>query len=407
VRVHRIAAQIAFLTFAAASQLRAQRAIDLTSDMLDRFLKGADAENVESGKTGDQLKELDDKIKKYRECRRNWEIATGNTDGKLGMAARIAMRAKCGASDEDGFQKDRQKLVEGPLEAGAKAGGFKVKDYQDLKERITSYFGGDRNGFTKAGLDLLDSRQAELSRVLGLTMASVRSAGAPSGHMSGMWTADYAWIYLSQIFAMQYASGASVFEQPYKPGEWTQWSIVESSDTSAHQTMERAFLGMQPDSSEWWRMKTLSSSKDNGKVVVDTVIIEALYKPTSPYTKELVRVRAKLPGNKDAQELMVPQGMGMINYNGFFGTKPSKESVDGATIGTESIATKAGTFSAKHVRFGNGGGTLDWWLTPTAPGGWVKFTGGQNGGDNKDLYTMEMIAKGTGAKSELGIEMKK
>jgi hypothetical protein len=153
-------------------------------------------------------------------------------------------------------------------------------------------------------------------------------------------------------------------------------------------------------------MKTLSAYKDNGKDMIDTVIIEALYKPTSPYTKELVRVRAKLPGNKDPQELMVPQGMGMINYNGFFGTKPSKESVDGATVGTESLVTKAGTFSAKHVRFGNGGGTLDWWLTAAAPGGWVKFTGGANGGDKKDLYTMEMIAKGTGAKSELGIVIK-
>jgi hypothetical protein len=408
VRTRRITAQIAFLTFAAASQLRAQRVIDLTADVLDRFLKGADVENVESGKTGDQLKDLDEKIKKFRECKRNWEIATGSTDGKLGMAARIAMRAKCGASDEDGFQKDRQKLVEGPLEAGAKAGGFKAKDYQDLKDRITSYFGGDRNGFTKAGLDLLDSREADLSKALGLTMVHVRSAGSPSGmgRMSGMWTADYAWVYLGQLFAMQYASGASVFEEPYKPGEWTKWSITESGDSSQNQTMERAFLAMQADSSEWWRMKTLSAYKDNGKDMIDTVIIEALYKPTSPYTKELVRVRAKLPGNKDPQELMVPQGMGMINYNGFFGTKPSKESVDGATVGTESLVTKAGTFSAKHVRFGNGGGTLDWWLTPAAPGGWVKFTGGANGGDKKDLYTMEMIAKGTGAKSELGIVIK-
>src|SRR3954468_11199091 len=101
VRIRSITAQVVFLTVAAASQLRAQRVIDLTADMLDRFLRGADAENVEMGKSGDQLKELDDKIKKFRDCKRNWEIATGNADGKLGMAARLAMRAKCGASDED------------------------------------------------------------------------------------------------------------------------------------------------------------------------------------------------------------------------------------------------------------------------------------------------------------------
>lgn len=152
-------------------------------------------------------------------------------------------------------------------------------------------------------------------------------------------------------------------------------------------------------------MKTISTYKDGNKVVADTVILEALYKPTSPWTREVVRMRAKLPGNKDAQEMLVPQGMGMISYNGaMFGTRPTKESVEGATIATaEKVSTKAGAFTAKHVRFGAGGGNLDWWLTKEAPGGWVKFTGRSMSGDEKDLYTMELIAKGTGAKSELGV----
>ena len=407
-RCRSILAQAALVAFLAAPQLHAQRAIDLTTDMLDRFLKGADTENIETGKSGDQLKSLDDRIKAFRDCKKTFEIAQGVTDGKLNFAMRIAMRAKCGASDDDGFQKDREKLAQAPIEAGAKAGGFKTRDYQDLKSRITSYFGGDRNGFTKPGLDLLDAREGDLSKALGLTMVHVRSGGSSSmgAHMPGMWTTDYAWVYIAQLFALQYASGASMFEQPYKPGEWTQWKISESGSPDQSQSMERAFLAMQADSSEWWRLKTLTPYKDNGKDMVDTVIIEALYKPTSAYTKELVRVRAKLPGNKDPQELLVPAGMGMINYNGFFGTKPSKESIDGATIGTEKVDSKAGTFSARHVRFGNGGGTLDWWLTPDAPGGWVKFTGGANGGDKKDLYTMELVGKGSGAKSELGIVIK-
>lgn len=400
-RIRTLATQVAFLTVAAAAQLRAQRVIDLTTDMLDRFLKGADAENVETGKTGDQVKALDDKIKAFRDCRSAFETAQGVTNGKLNFAMRIAMRAKCGASDEDGFQKDREKLAQAPIEAGAKAGGFKTGDYQDLKNRIAGYFSGSRNGFSKPGLDLLDSRQADLSKALGLTMVQQSSgaSGGGMGHMpAGAWTPDYAWVYIGQLFAMQYASGASAFEERYQPGEWTQWTMSDGGKDV--ETTERAFLAMQADSSEWWRMKTLTAYKDNGKDMVDTVVIEALYKPTSPYTKELVRVRAKLPGNKDPQELMVPAGMGMINYNGMFGSRPTKESVDGATVGTETITTKAGTFTAKHVRFGNGGGNLDWWLTPDAPGGWVKFTGGRG---DKDLYTMEMVAKGTGAKSELGV----
>jgi len=407
VRTRTIAAQVAFVAMAAASQLQAQKALDLTADGLDRFLKGADAENVEMGKTGDQLKELDAKIDSFRKCKAAFDAA-GTGNGKSGLALRLLMRAKCGASDDGDMVKDREKILKGPQEAGAKTAGLKLNDYLNLKSQITNYFGGDRSGFTAKALELLDARQADLSKTLGLTMVrqSGGSAGGMSGaHMPGMWTPDYAWVYLGQIFAMEYASGASVFEQPYKPGEWTRWTVTDPSNTDGAQTIERAFLAMTADSSEWWRLKTITPFKDNGQTKADTVVMEAQYKPTSPYTKEIVRVRAKLPGNKDPQELMVPQGMGMINYNGFFGSKPSKESVDGATVGTEKITTGAGAFTAKHVRFGNGGGNLDWWLTPDAPGGWVKFTGTSSGSD-KGGYTMEMVAKGTGAKSELGVVIK-
>jgi hypothetical protein len=162
---------------------------------------------------------------------------------------------------------------------------------------------------------------------------------------------------------------------------------------------------MQPDSSEWWRTKTISTYKDGNKVVADTVIMEALYKPTSEWTKELVRVRAKLPGNKEPQELLVPQGFGMINYNGtVFGTRPTKESIEGATVNqAEKVTTKGGTFTAKHVKFGAGNGNLEWWLTKEAPGGWVKFTGKSNSGDDKAVFVQELIGKGAGAKSELGV----
>lgn len=409
-RVQSIVAKVALLTCIAASQLQGQKVIDLTSDLLDRFLKGADAEQVELGKSEDQLKEIDAKLKAFRECKRNFEIVAGG-GGKLGMGARIAMRAKCGASDEDGFMKDRQKLTEGPANTGAKAAGMKTGDFTTLKERIVSYMQGDRFGFSQQGLDLLKSRESDLSRALGMPVSPLgglvemvgRSAGNRGGRMSGAWTSDYAWVYIGELFALQYASGASMFEEPYKPGEWTRWSMVDTGEPDETQTMERAFLQKTAEGSEWWRMKTTSTYKDGSKIVADTVILEALYKPTSEYTKELVRVRAKLPGNAEAQELLVPAGMGMINYNSVFGTRPTKESVEGATLGSEKVTTTAGSFTAKHVRFGNGGGNLDWWLTPDVPGGWVKFTGRSDSGADKDVYTMELVAKGTGAKSELGV----
>ena len=400
----------AVLTILAASQLQAQRVIDLTSDLLDRFLKGADAEQVELGSSGDQLKALDEKLKAFRECQKNF-LGTQNSGGKLGFAAKAALKVKCGATDEDGIVKERNKITEGPAKAGAKVAGMKDNDYLALKEKLTSYAQGDRNGFSQQGLDLLKTRESDLSRALGMpitqpmSMASLQGGSSRGGRMSGAWTTDYAWVYFTQLFALQYATGAAMFEEDYKPGEWTQWSMIDTGNPDESQTVERAFLALQPDSSEWWRTKTISSYKDGNKVVADTVIMEALYKPTSEWTKELVRVRAKLPGNKDAQELLVPQGFGMINYNGtVFGTRPTKESIEGATVNAaEKVTTKAGSFTAKHVKFGAGNGNLEWWLTKEAPGGWVKFTGRSNSGDDKAVFTQELIAKGTGAKSELGV----
>src|SRR5688572_16328954 len=157
----------AVLTVLAASQLQAQRVIDLTSDLLDRFLKGADAEQVELGSSGDQLKEIDEKLKAFRECQKNF-MGTQGSGGKLGMAAKIALRAKCGASDEDGIVKERNKITEGPANAGAKAAGMKTNDFVSLKEKITAYMHGDRMGFSQPGLDLLKSREADLSKAMGM-----------------------------------------------------------------------------------------------------------------------------------------------------------------------------------------------------------------------------------------------
>jgi hypothetical protein len=89
---------------------------------------------------------------------------------------------------------------------------------------------------------------------------------------------------------------------------------------------------------------------------------------------------------------------------GAFPYKPTKESIDGATVGIEDVKTPAGSFKAKHVRFGQGGGTLDWWLDETSVGGWVKFSALDN--EKKPMYTMELVGKGLGAKSELGVVIK-
>lgn len=391
---------------AAPAPARAQKAIDATVDMLDRFFIAYDKEQSESKSVQPQVVDLDSKITKFEQCKKDWEAAGAASGSKLGgFAARMAIRAKCGTSDADGFRKDRQKIMDGPENAAAAAGRFKLDEYRTLRDRLRAYASGDESGFTKSGLDILKSRQKQLASLFGVSMTLAQSGGASGGrglHGPAVWNTDYAWLWISQLFAVQYLSGATMFEKDYKPGEWTRWHIGTSDNADETQVTERAFLGRTSDKGEWWRLKTINNYKDGA----DTVTLEALFKPDSSneYVQQLVRMRGKLPGNTDAQEMMVPQQWAMWNMMGAFPYKPTKESIEGATIGIEDVKTPAGTFKAKHVRFGQGGGTLDWWLDESAVGGWVKFAA--IGDDKQARYTMEMLDKGVGAKSELGVTMK-
>ncbi len=399
---------------AAPTPVRAQKAIDLTVDMLDRWFTGREQQKSEEKNVAPHLADADAKINKFEQCKRDFEAAGSATGSRMGgLAARMAIKAKCGSSDADGFRKDRQKIMDGPESAGAMAGKFKLDEYRVLTSRLEAWVGGDESGFSKSGLDLLKSRQKQLAMAFGMPAAvaelagSARSAGGGRGRGPEVWNTDYAWIWISQMFTVQYLSGATMFETDYKPGEWTRWQVLTADEDGAVQTSERAFLGKTSDGGEWWRMKTISNYKDGDKIVdADTVVLEALFKPEDAdgYMQKLVRMRGKLPGNAEAQEMMVPEQWSMWNMRGAFSMKPTKESIEGATIGVEDVKTPAGSFKAKHVRFGQGNGTIDWWLDESAVGGWVKFAAMDN--EKKPMYTMELIGKGLGAKSELGVTIK-
>ncbi|MGH7678281.1 MAG: hypothetical protein ACRENU_07435 [Gemmatimonadaceae bacterium] len=396
-----IVAIAAWVSLPTAAQ--GQKVIDLTVDMLDRWFTAHDKEKTEIKSVESQLTDADAKINKFEQCKRDWEAAGAASGSRMGgLAARIAIKAKCGSSDSDGMRKDRQKILDGPENAAAAAGGFKLADYRNLKDKLQGWLNGDESGFSRTGLDLLKSRKNQLASAFGVSV-NVAQAGAGRGMRGpGVWTNDFAWMWISQLFTVQYLSGATMFEKDYKPGEWTRWQ-VSTADNEDVQTNERAFLGRQADRGEWWRMKTIMTDKGAG--TADTVVMEALFRPdsTNEYVQTLVRMRGKFPGNAEAQEMMVPEQWAMWNMAGTM-PKPTKESIDGATVGTESVTTPAGTFRAKHVRFGGGGGTLDWWLDETSVGGWVKFSALDN--EKKPMYTMELVAKGTGAKSELGVTIK-
>jgi hypothetical protein len=384
---------------------QSDRVLDVTEAILDRFFTAHAKEKSESETTAPQVSDAEARIQKFEQCKKDFEAAGSASGSRLGgLAARIAIKAKCGASDSEGMRKERQKILDGPEIAAAAAGGFKLPEYRSLKDRLRGYLAGDRSGFTEAALALLKAREGQLATSFG-TSVSVAGGSVRGGRgMRGptVWSTDFAWIWISQLFAVQYLSGATMFENDYKPGEWTRWSIkVTDDEENEVQTVERAFIGKQTDGGEWWRMKTIVKNNDGA----DTVNLEALFKSEGDeYTQRLVRMRAKLPGNSEAQEMLVPEQWTMWNMKGSFTGRPTKESLEGATVGTESVTTPAGTFTARHVRFGQGGGTIDWWLDESSTGGWVKFVATDD--EKKPRYVMELVAKGTGAKSELGVVMK-
>src|SRR5438128_9226367 len=102
---------LAFLTALAlgvfASSARAQNA-SITDEIITHFLTGVAAEKPELAKVGDQLAAMDQKIAAFRKCYKDMADAARAAGKNLGgIAGKIAVRAKCGASDADGMMKDR------------------------------------------------------------------------------------------------------------------------------------------------------------------------------------------------------------------------------------------------------------------------------------------------------------
>jgi hypothetical protein len=410
----------AILLFAAAVPAPVNAQVrEITEEFVDLLLRAFSAEQAELEKVSTQLGEVDDKIRKFNECKALLEAAGDVSGSRMGgLAARAAIRARCGASDTDGFNRDRQKIVEGPEKVALDMLRLRSADYSRLKDRITGYF-QTGSGFNAAEAALLSARRTDFASAMRTSFASYAGGGDSRGGggrglrgVRSTWTMDYAWEYIGHMFQIMYISGASIFEKPYQPGQWTEWEIVSrdtrynddnrpAADLESRQTIERAFLGLTEDGGEWWRFTSVDHYEENGVQKADTVILESLFKPMNEYMKQLARVRARLPG-QDANELMVPQHFAMLSMLSVFPMKPTEESVRGATIGNERI----GNFDARHVRFAAGSGNLEWWIADDAPGGWVRFRSTeQKDSDVREpgTYTVQMSRSGSGAKSLLGV----
>jgi hypothetical protein len=383
----------------------------ITNESVDRFIVGLNAEKPELSKVSAQVKELDKKISDFRKCYAELREA-GQVVGMSpsGFKAKALTRAKCGTTSDEGWIEERGKLLENPDASGAKAARMELGEYAQMKERVTSFLGGNR-GFPEGELKVLLARATDLSNAMGMAYAQADNSGGRGGSGLGnaignalgaqmrMYTPDMTWAYVTYLNGILYMSGATMFETDYKSGEWTKWEIKDASQPDQHMVLERAMIRRDPDKSEWWRTKTISVTPERA----DTIILETQLKPLDAdgMTQRVVRMRGKFPGDSAGKELMVPEGSNTLSAQAW-GRKPTKESIAGATVGTESIRVGTTTYSAKHVKFGSGGGDMDWWLSDRAPGGLVRVQSTANGQEGK--WTMDLVGTGTGAKSELGMK---
>jgi hypothetical protein len=178
------------------------------------------------------------------------------------------------------------------------------------------------------------------------------------------------------------AGGLWAGQQGYETGEYTKFKwTMEGNDPIV---MERAYLKELEDGKQWWRV-TWEDSEGSW-------IWEALIDPDS---SQMVRMRAR---DADGNEGEVPVS-GQAVY--MPPAELTKESVQGATVGTERITVPAGTFQADHVVYmaATGEGQVEFWLAPKVPGGVVKYLISQKG--EGTVWASDLVEYGANAKTVL------
>lgn len=242
----------------------------------------------------------------------------------------------------------------------------------------------------------LDSAARQTGQTIGSAVGA-RAASAVAARMPAVWTPDLTALYMNYLFTLAFHSGSYTFDaMEYEPGEWTRWRLTDAAEEGPPPEMERAFLHRTDAGQEWWRVKYVAQAEEGA----DSITVEALFDPESG---EFRRMRTRMPGEDEAKEMPVEEG----TYGYVAPRRLTAESLEGATVGTASVRVPAGTYTARHVRYGSvGQGTMEWWLSDNVPGGMVKYgASGESRGEGLDTdnWTVELMASGTGASSELGV----
>ena len=214
------------------------------------------------------------------------------------------------------------------------------------------------------------------------TAATTGGSGAPMGGGNNGFAMMGARLYPILFQYVFNAYGYSMDLSAYTPGEYTQWEITSNGE-KAYST-RKAFLTKLANGQEWWQVNFVSS--DN-----DSMLMEVLF---SDKQGSIRRMRQKF-GNDAPKEVPVTEGW----YTTPMHLTP--ESIDGSVVKKGvSVTVPAGTFECDQLEFGVAPGmTLRLYRAANVPGGVVKY---EMVNEDKDLYSGELTAYGSGASTQLG-----
>lgn len=203
-----------------------------------------------------------------------------------------------------------------------------------------------------------------------------------------------------------YNGGYYVSTLNYEPGQFTRW---QAKNVPQGQWFERALLHRYEDGTEWWRVESREKAEEGKENIL---IMEALLAaPDASGSRKVRRMRAHFPNEKEPREVPVTedQSQRWVLYSG---QSLTQESLDGMTVGKETVKVPAGEFQTTHVQMKgyNDQSKLDWYMTEAVPGQVVRYTNTTKDSEGKEqqAWNMELLAHGGEmTTSKLGIDFAK
>lgn len=178
--------------------------------------------------------------------------------------------------------------------------------------------------------------------------------------------------------------GFNTGEGGYKPGDGTVWEFTGGSGNRGASTVEHAYLKLNSDGSQWWRVE-LTSKKD-------TLLYEFLVAADGTITK----VRYKDPESGKVGEFVPNQAQERQPAAGPF-QPPTAAEQGTVTKNQERVTVKAGTFTAEHTSYTDSQNAYssELWTSDEVPGRLVKYL-------TKNLQSGD-VAEGDLVKIEHGV----